>query len=222
MRADPFGVLAESWARHRALLLPAYVGGVAVCLGAALAGGGLHYYVDFHDGQGRFSGVMTLASGFSLAAFGWSFLSISHLASEREERLGWVSLGLFGMLLAFDEVGRFHEAAASLMARFGIPGPLGLDRDLYVFGAYAVMAGVILWHQWPHLRRAPDLALPTALACAAFALSQCVDMFIWDAVPAASKNWVGGAEEGLKCLGSWSLALIGLMLPRTPIGSRRR
>lgn len=211
--------LASSWRRHRGLLLPAYAGALVVCVVAAIAGEGLHYYVDFRDGGGRFRGLMSLASGFCLVAFGWSLLERSAIARDRGERLTWVAAGLLGVLLAFDEVAQFHEAASHLLARRGLPAPPGMDHDLYVFGAYAVIAALLAWRLRGPLSHVRDVLLPTTVAVACFAISQAFDLVPWAALSHDTQQWVGAGEEAFKCMGSWSLALTGLVLSRTPARS---
>lgn len=214
-------VLADSWRQHRRLLLPAYVGGAFVCLLAAIAGKGLYFYTDFRDGGGRFAGVMSLASGFALLAFGWSLFGMSAHARSRGERAAWVGFGLLGVLLAFDEIAQLHEPIARAIARANIVGPLWLDPDLYVFGFYGLVAGAMSLYLWPRLRTVPELALPAAVALVCFAISQGFDLLPWDRLSPSTQQWVGASEEGFKCLGSWSLALVGLLLPRTALGRER-
>ncbi len=214
------GALSTSWKRHRSLLLPAYLGGFAVCAIAAYAGEGLHYYIDLRDGTGRFSGLMSLASGFALLAFGWSFLAVSRSPLARSNRFAWIGVGLLGVMLAFDEVLQLHEGAAAMMVRAGVPAPFGLDSDLYIFGAYAGIAAVLALKLRPSLGRLPDLALPALLAIVFFALSQGIDLLPWQAFRHDQQQWVGAAEEGSKCLGSWSLALLGLILLQSPEARR--
>ena len=213
-------VLAYSWRRNQRLFLPAYAGGVLVCMIAAIAGEGLYYYTDFRDGGGRFGGIMSLASGFALLAFGWSLFAMSAHASSRRERSSWVGFGMLGVLLAFDEVAQIHEPIARAIARAGIVRPLWLDPDLYVFGFYGLVAGTMSLQLWPRLRTAPELALPVAAAVVCFAISQGFDLLPWDRLSTSTQMWVGPCEEGFKCLGSWSLALVGLLLPRTALGRR--
>lgn len=207
--------LAPSWQRHRALLLPAYLGALLVCVWAAIAGEGLHYYVDFRDGGGRFRGLMSLASGFCLLAFGWSLLERSHFALERAQRSAWIAAGLLGVLLAFDEVAQFHEALSHVLARRGLPTLPGFDHDLYVFGAYAIIAVVLTLRLRRSLHVAGDMALPALIAVICFGISQAFDILPWDALSHETQQWVGAGEEGFKCMGSWSLALAGLVLSRT-------
>ena len=214
-------VFADSWRRNRRLLLPAYLGGALICLLAAIAGGGLYYYTDFRDGGGRFAGLMSLASGFALVAFGWSLLGMSAYAHSRRERAAWLGFGLLAVLLAFDEVAQIHEPIAHALARAGVVGPLWLDPDLYVFGFYALVAGIAILHLWPRLREVPELALPAAVALVCFAISQGFDMLPWEQLTRATQRWVGPCEEGFKCLGSWSLAIVGLLLPRTALARQR-
>ena len=214
-------VFAFSWRRNRRLLLPAYVGGAAVCLLAAVAGGGLYFYTDFRDGGGRFAGLMSLASGFALLAFGWSLVGMSAHARSRRERASWLGFGLLGVLLAFDEVAQIHEPIAHALARAGVVGPLWLDQDLYVFGFYALVAGTMSLRLWPRLRTVPELALPAAAALVCFAISQGFDLLPWESLTHSTQLWVGACEEGFKCLGSWNLALLGLLLPRTALGRGR-
>ncbi len=208
--------LAASWRRHRSLLIPAYLGGLAVCLLAAIAGEGLHYYVDFRDGGGRFNGLMSLASGFCFVAAGWSLLLLSHSGGDRRERLAWAGAGILGIVLAFDEVAQFHEAASQVLARRGVPTPFGADPEIYVFALYVVTALVLGVALRPQLRRRPDLALPVAIAAACFMISQGFDALPWESLSHETQQWVGAGEEGFKCLGSWSLALAGLVLHRPP------
>ncbi len=212
---SPTAVFADAWRRHRALLLPAYIGGVFVCLVAAIAGDGLHYYVDFRDGGGRFRGLMSLASGFCLMAFGWSLFEQSHDARDWQERLAWVAAGSLGVVLAFDEVAQFHEAISHVLDRRGVPRLLGFDHDVLVFGLYALIALALVWRLRHRLLELRDALLPALIAVACFVVSQAFDALPWDALSHDTQQWVGACEEAFKCLGSWSLALVGLVLSRS-------
>jgi hypothetical protein len=208
--------LARSWRLHRGLLAPAYTGGVAVCIVAAVAGEGMYYYADFRDGGGRFSGLMSLASSFCLVAFGWSMLAVSARGRDGRDRLPWALAGIGGVWLAFDEAVQLHETFGRTLARAGVPAPLGMEHDLYVFGAYGLIAAWLFARLRPRRPGGAGLSIPATVAVACFATSQALDGVPWDAVPPGVQPWWGAAEEGFTCIGAWSLALFGLILTRTP------
>jgi|SRR5689334_13370300 len=209
--------LGPSWRRHRRFLLAAWIAGLAVCVYMAWAGGGMYFYMDFRENGRRWAGLMSLASGFCLMSFAWSLLVVARRTASREgwgsTARAWLMGSLGGTWLAFDEVAQLHESLVRVMERRHVPLFLGfIDRDAYLFAAYAVAAGLIVWLLRAPLARRRDLALPVLMSIFFFAASELIDEF--PIGPLASHNManaIGAAEEILKTMGSWTLALLGLL-----------
>lgn len=203
------------WKRHARFLALSWLAGIAVCAAAAVLGEGLHFYVDFRETGGRLEGVMTLVSSFSLLVAGWSLFvparRAQRMPGRRREMFGWLLGGLGGVVLAFDEVVQLHESAARWMVRHGVPGPLGLDQDMWIFGAYAAGLVITLLLLWPYRHPLEPAMLPLLVSITCFALSQVVDQLPWGAMDHQTQQWVGATEEIYKVLGAWSLALCGLL-----------
>lgn len=210
-------MLGYSWEQHRALLLPAWLAALTVCLLAAWAGEGLYFFVDFRENGRRYAGLMSLASGFYLMALAWSLVIVAHRARLRGVKplqlLGWILGAAFACYLAFDEVAQLHETLTHVLQRAGLPKLFGLlDQDIYVFGAYALVALAVLILLRRALVSRGDLLLP-ALAVAGFLLaSQGLDAIPWDSMSHGTQQVVGTAEEVLKTMGTFTLALLGLLL----------
>lgn len=203
------------WRRHARFLALCWLGAIAVCVFMAWLGEGLYFYTDFREGGHRFGGLMSLASGFCLVACGWSFLVPARRAARTpghtREFLGWLNAALGCIVLAFDEVAQLHESAAHWLARHHVPGPFGLDHDLYVFAAYAVGLVLVLALLWPYRRPLEPALLPLLVAITCFALSEVVDEIPWDSMTHQTQQWVGALEEIYKTLGTWTLTMCGLL-----------
>lgn len=204
------------WRRHARFLALGWLGGIVACIAAAFAGGGLYYFLDFRWSGRPLSGLMTLASGFCLVACGWGMFVAARRAMRTpghgREAAGWTIAGLGGIALAFDEVAQLHELAAGKMERLGVPRPLGvLDHDLYVFGAYALGLLGVLAMLWPTRRPLEPVMLPLGVAIVCFASSELLDQIPWDLMDRATQRWVGTLEEATKTLGTWTLAMCGLL-----------
>lgn len=203
------------WKRHARFLGLSWIVGLVVCAIAAVQGEGLHYFVDFRETGGRWEGAMTLVSSFCLVVAGWSLFvparRVHRIAGRGRELAGWVLGGLGGVVLGFDEVLQLHESFAHWMVRHHVPGPLGLDQDMWVFGAYALGLAITLALLWPSRRPLEPAMLPLLMAIACFAMSQVVDQLPWNAMDHRTQQWVGAMEEIYKVLGSWSLAMCGLL-----------
>lgn len=203
------------WRRHARFLALSWLVAVAVCVFVAWLGDGLYFYTDFRENGRRFGGLMSLASGFCLMGCGWSFLVPARRAlrtpGHGREFLGWLNAGLGCVLLAFDEVAQLHESVAHWLVRHHVPGPLGLDQDLYVFGFYALGLVLVFVLLWPFRRPLEPALLPLLVAILCFALSEVVDELPWSAMTHQTQQWVGALEEIYKTLGSWSIAMCGLL-----------
>lgn len=205
----------SGWRRHARFLAISWLAAVAVCVLMARLGEGLYFYTDFRENGRRFGGLMTLASGFCLVACGWSLMVPARRAlrtpGHGREAAGWLLAAVGSIVLAFDEVAQLHESAAHWLARHHVPGPFGLDQDLYVFGAYAAGLVLVLVLLWPFRRPLEPALLPLLVAITCFAMSEVVDEIPWDAMSHATQQWVGALEEIYKVLGSWTIAMCGLL-----------
>lgn len=204
------------WQRHARFLALGWLGGLGVCVAALWVGDGLYYFLDFRWSGRPLSGLMTLAGGFCLMACGWGLFVAARRAMRapggRREAAGWLVGGLGSIWLAFDEVAQFHEHAAEAMARLGVPRPLGvLDHDLYIFGAYAAGLLLVLVTLWPTRRPLEPAMLPLSVAIACFGISEAADQVPWESMTPRLQLLVGAVEEVSKTIGSWSLAMCGLL-----------
>ncbi len=204
------------WRRHARFLGLGWLGGIAACAAAAVAGNGLYYFLDFRWSGRPLSGLMTLASGFCLVTCAAGMFVASRRAmrtpGHAREAAGWILAGLGGIWLAFDEVAQLHELAVAKMARMGVPQPFGvLDHDLYIFGGYALGLLVVMAMLWPTRRPLEPAMLPLSVAIVCFAASEMLDQIPWDLMAAPTQQWVGTLEEVSKTLGTWTLAMCGLL-----------
>ncbi len=209
--------LTHSWQCHRELLIPAWCMALVVCVLAAQLGDGLYYFIDFRENGRRFAGLMSLASGFCLMGLAWSLLVVARrersCQAATRQVWGWLLGAVFACLLAFDEVAQLHEALTHALQRAGVPKLFGvLDQDLYIFAAYAGVVGVV----WVLIRGAwisnGRLLFPALAAVGFLAGSQMVDLIPWDSMTHSTQQVVGATEEVLKTMGTFTLALLGLLL----------
>ncbi|NOT34229.1 MAG: hypothetical protein HOP12_08685 [Candidatus Eisenbacteria bacterium] len=207
----------EGWRRHGAgdgLTMGVVL---AVLGGAAYRGRGIYYFLDFRDGGRRYAGLLTLLSGFCLLIYAWSpFLVWRRLRRARVRGLepaAWLLGALIGVFLAFDETVQLHDSGARVLGRLGVPELFGmLDRDLYIFGAYAVTAILGAWLARRRLLAHLHVLLPGTRAIVCLLISQLSDLAPWDTLGEATRQWLGTLEEGTKCFGTFCLALFGFGL----------
>lgn len=162
--------------------------------------------VAFYDyAGGPFSGVMSVASAFMLVCSGFGLLLVAlwEAARHRTDPVAgrWTAAGLLVVYLACDELLGLHERYTEWLTAWGAPSIAGVDRDLYVWGVYLVLAIVIVWRIAPEFVRLVTPLAPLALAVFLLVVSQIADFIPWDSLGRDARNVVGPVEEGTKTLG---------------------
>src|SRR5690606_9625742 len=95
-----------------------------------------------------------------------------------------------------------------------------IDRDLYVFAAYAALAAVVAWRLLPTWRRMPAL-WPALAATVGFAVaSQGLDMLSWEELSETGRRIWGPAEEILKTTATFCGVLYSGILLECAIAER--
>lgn len=208
--------VCDSFALHRSFLVRAYAGAIAVCgiiavVPFLLGRSPLYCYTDL-PGDGPFGGVMTAVSGFGLASAGALLFVASRYLDDRHALAWWVAI-VGCVWLAMDETLMWHEAINDWLDGAGVPRFLGFaDRDMYVFAAYGLVAGIVGWRLWPTIMAHPGALFPLAASVAFFGLSELADMPRWDTLSRVEKGLLGPFEEIAKTLGVLSIMLYPMLL----------
>ncbi len=153
------------------------------------------------------AGAITACSGGLLLWAGWTWAALG-----RTHRDPW-AMGLgFGLgWLAVDEVLQVHEHLTHWLVAAEAPRPLGLEQDVYVFAAYALVLAPCLVAVLTRVRRSEGLPL-FLLAMGLAAFSQGMDMLPWNRLGPVERQWVGAAEEATKTLATVAFALASARL----------
>lgn len=189
------------------MLAPAMV----VCLGAVYAAVQSGLRPSFFYSElglfGRFSGLLTVASGLMMSSAGILLVLVARTPAIGREslrvRVAWCLAGGGMLLMGLDEVAGIHEWIGGGLAHYGVPRPFGVDADIYPVAAYGAGALACLCCLSPIL---PRLAagLPYAgLMFFLFCVSQIVDLIPLEGLAESTVLMLAPVEEVPKVLGAY-------------------
>jgi hypothetical protein len=217
----------SSFRDRRHLLVPVYLSVLLVLLLLSYTswlkfGEPLYFYGDIAggDGEQRFgAGAATVGGSMFLVVAGVFFLFVTRLfflmqakPLITQSRWWWFVAGVGAIFLGLDEILMIHEYLTWKMQDIGVPKPLGIDQDIFVFAAYGIVAVILAIKLWPSIYHYKRVIFPLVATFIFMAATEVVDMIPWESLSLDQKMILGSFEEILKTMGEWSLFLYAGML----------
>lgn len=189
------------------------LGAVAV-LGDLRFGSPLYFFRDVVGSMRPGEGAMTAISGLLIAVSGVLHVLVGRFEQRSSSPAWWwwsvAGLGL--VYLGLDEILAIHEWLTLRLDELRIPRLLGMDRDVYVFGGYAVGAGLVGSRLYTSWRRRPAL-WPALIATVGLATaSQILDALPWSGMAESDRRVLGPLEEILKTTATLCATLYSVTL----------
>lgn len=224
--AEVSNKLIVSFRYFQRFLVPAYLGmiiglGILPPISQIKYGNTLFFFADISTGNGRIgAGAITVFGSMFLVVAGAYFLMVSRMLSLiqappiiiSKSRWWWLIAGMGIIFVGLDEILMIHEYLTWKMQDMGIPKPMGIDQDIFVFAAYGVAALIIGIKLLPFIRHYGKAIFPLVAMLVFMGASQVIDFIPWDSLTYPQQMVLGPTEEILKTMGEWSLLLYAGLL----------